>query len=209
MKKKKLFAVLCLGILCLGVISFYVVSIREKSPNGKQTSIRPDDFPEILIVPKEATEVRYSTPSNTKRVHDTYAVYFYIKQSFPSKDISDFITEHLVNNEWCCLEYQLLNPGIPQSERVFDLDCIPPEHKGELLRWDQDWIKESDGSISVIRTLFSHIDTPKEKVHLDKLLVILSLFGDESWIVPAVMKYKQLHPEEFQEDVNKTQTKNP
>jgi len=185
----------CITILVVNVLFF--CSCKDKEPCESLNSVRPKNFPEILIVPEIATDIHYSTPLNTKRVRDTYGVSFFIKQSFPSKDVSDFIAKHLKENGWYCLEYQLLNPRIIKSERIFDLDCIAPEHKGKPLRWDQDWIKESDGSTEVISAIFSYIDLPKKEVHLDKLFVILSFFGDESWIVPEVSKYKRFHPEEF------------
>jgi len=209
MKKSiKLLVILSISIAlcCLVVIRLYSTT-KEKV--YKRHPIRPVDFPEILIAPEWAVSLNHSTPSNTQRMPNTYGLTFIVHTPFPSEDTRNFIKEHLSSKGWHRLNFHLLNPQVPISLGPLGLEW--PKRKGEKKEWPiywmEDWLSKNEESISV-NCAYGRLNKNEPnlfELDLNILNVTLTYHERNSWVRSDIARYKQLHPEEFDEsnDANK------
>ena len=199
MKKSIKFVVILTASIAV-VISLYLI---KKEKVYKRHPIRPVDFPEILIAPEWAVSLNHSTPSNTRRVPDTYGLNFIVHDPFPSEDTRNFIKEHLSSKGWLRLNYHLQNPQVPLSLGPLGLKW--PKRKGENKEWPiywmEDWLSKDDESIKVICAYgrLNKNEPNSFELDLNILNVNFAYFGRESWMSGVISKYKELHPEEFDE----------
>lgn len=202
-----------LGALCLMGLVWHFVAKREgHEPNP----IRPRDFPEILIAPEGAVLIDHSTPANTRRAPDTYSFRFTVYDPYPSDKTYKFIEEHLSSNSWQRLSYEILYPSqlrvlpraIPGHLNPDTVDLMLPKKKQKgkwPLTWRrEDWVNKDNELVTVVLKYCADLAT--KEVHRDKVYVSLDFFGRESWIRSYILKYKELHPEEFEGSDNLTES---
>ena len=184
--------VLILLLICGVAVSILLISIRSKE--YVYHSVRPDDFPEILIPPDNAEAIDYSAPSNSRRAPHTYELRFMVNESYPGENTHVLIENRLISHGWKKLKFNLLNPGYPaRSDEWIDYAQMAGS-KIKYLELLQQWISNKD------ETIFLTMDYLQKKNHekdLDKLYVDLSFLDGHSWVRPFITKYKELHPEEF------------
>ncbi len=183
--------------LCLLLFAWYLMTKRDVYDT---ITVRPDDFPDILITPEGAESVTFLSPSNSDIVKGNYHLWFLIKDSYPAEQTRKFIEKHLSSKCWQPLNYSLLNPHLPMH--VEWVQYTESGEEAEIKEWMQDWLGTKGESIKVI---LQYRSIPGNEQEPDSLWVSL-LFAESNerqrlW----VMKYKDLHPEEFQEitDVSK------
>ena len=202
-------------VLCLVAVGWH---LAVKRGDDKPNPIRPKDFPQILVAPEGAVLLDHSTPWNRRSAPHTYGFSFVVEDPYPSEKTRNFIEDHLESRGWRRLKYHLLNPDVPASHTPMlgiELpltvpESLNPESVNMLLderKWKgedypvryimEDWVSEEDQHIDV--TLYYRADLSTRRVHRDKVHVDLGLFKRESWIRPWVLRYKELHPEEFQD----------
>lgn len=184
-----LLAFLVLCVILIFVRSYY----RNTSELEDGTIFRPEDFPECLIAPENAQGERYSTPSNTKMKPGTFHMVYKIRDPYPGECTYKFIEDTLARHGWFKLRHILLQP-----ERVinqgWDISRIK-EPGWELRDWSEIWINEKYESAYVILNYRFPVDGEPD---LDTLYVAHLLSGPETWVRSYVLRYKELHPEEFE-----------
>ena len=162
--------------------------------------IRPEDFPAILIHPQNAYDLDFSSPSNSRSVKYTYGLSFSVNEPYPSETVRNFFNNHLTSNGWQKLEYSLLNPNTPvyTNPLLPNLKTTLPD--GTEGKWPlhciEDWISDEEEHISII---FDHGPDQEGKPDLSRVYVNTTLFKQRSWVNPYIKRYKQLHPEEFEQ----------
>lgn len=207
-------SLLVLAFFCLVAVAWYLTVKRN---TYKPDPIRPKDFPDILIAPKNAVLIDHATPSKSQCAPYIYHLCFVVEDPYPSEETHSFIEEHLRSHGWQRLKYHLLNPDVPASRTPMlgiewpqtvpesldpesvDMLLAKGEQKGDYpVRYImEDWVSENDQHVGVM--LYYRADLATKKVHRDKVYVNLTLFERESWILPYIVSYRQLHPEEFQD----------
>lgn len=197
-------SLLVLAFFCLVAVAWHLTVKRN---TYKPDPIRPKDFPDILIAPENAVLIDHSTPSKSQCAPYTYNLCFAVKDSYPSEDTYRFIHDHLKG--WRRLKYQVLNPHHPYPNprtipEYLDSEIVNMLFDKRKQRWNypvvyrqQDWVSENDQHVSVM--LYYRADLATKKVHRDKVYVDLTLFERESWILLYIVRYRQVHPEEFQD----------
>lgn len=203
--------------LCLaGVVWQVITRAKTYRPNP----IRPEDFPEILIAPAKARLVDHATPDSGCVPH-VYFLCFVIDDPYPSDDTYDFLDKHLSSNGWRRLKYQVLYPHVPPPAPPRVPEFLDPEivnflspktsQKGmrPCMYRKEDWIGKNEELIRVF--MYYSADLATKQVHRDRVYVNLNFFGRESWIYRDILRYKQLHPEEFEKsnDLSKPIPKAP
>ena len=63
--------VICILCICIGC---------GKKEEEYGVTYRPSDFPEILAPPKDATEIRYSSPETGGVAESTYSISFWLNE---------------------------------------------------------------------------------------------------------------------------------
>ena len=208
---KKDWVKILLAFFSFVILAIFLVSIWYMKKHRDAYTInpvRPKEFPEILIVSEDAQRIDYSSPADTRRAAHTYMVSYEVNDPYPSERTYDFITKRLTSNGWQRLRYDLLNPQSPLWQAPFvpeyldpnTVDILFPKRKQKgsypVLWRKENWIKYDD---YIIVTLSYFADLSTKKVDRDRLHVGLEFFGRDSWIKPWILKYKQIHPEEFDE----------
>ena len=164
--------------------------------------IRPEDFPAILIHPQNAYDLDFSTPSNDRIAKCSYGLNFFVDEPYPSETVRNFFNNHLTSKGWKKLKYSLLNPNDPiyTNPLLPNLRTILPD--GTEGKWPlhciEDWISDEEEHISII---FYYGPDHEGKLYLNRVYVDATLFEQRSWINPYIKRYKQLHPEEFKQEV--------
>lgn len=190
-----------LSFLCLMAAIWH---IRSKQDVYVPNPIRPEDFPEILVAPEGAVSLDYSTPSNSKRAPHTYRLIFIIHDPYPSQSTWHFIKEHLRSNGWKHLKYHLLNPDVPAEypnvllyslyKDTNKLDEYKKDKPGWLLTGMEDWLNKNDENISFF---WQYKRLNKQVFDPNRLCINMTLYERGSWVYPRIVRYKELHPEEF------------
>lgn len=215
-KLMKVLLILCVLVVtvCSAVAIWYM---RRQHDVYTIHPIRPKDFPEILIAPEHTEKVDYSSPSTTHRAPRTYSLSFVVNDPYPSKNTRNFIEQHLISNGWQHLNYLLLNPDVPvqYSNPILyqiwrDINELDKHNrdKGEWpLRWRDDWLNKNNEHISIFwgyvpRIKDIIIPPTEENLDLNRLEVNMTFFERDSWVRPHILRYKELHPEEFKESKN-------
>lgn len=193
---KLLLILLVVALVFLGF--FWQLRIRQKpyEPNP----VRPKDFPEILIVPESAERIDY----HSNKTHGIYGLSFVVQDPYPSKNTRHFIEERLSSKGWTRLDYHLLNPDVPakypnpllydmhkDSNSLYEYDM----QESMPYSWIEDWLNKNYETVSVI---CGYIPPEEAKGELNKLGVNLTFHSSESWTRDWISKYKELHPEEFE-----------
>ncbi len=193
--RNHIIVILCILLLCL-IMTF--VYWRLKPALSGPSSERPDDFPDILIVPDNAERVEYSTPSNTRRAPHTYRVSYFVRDPYPSKNTRETLEEHFRKHGWWPLKYHLLNPTVPASVQPLLQNPWPmPKDGGNIpLFYTEDWVNEDNEHLGVA---WSYERVGERTIDPNVFHVYMSFFERDSWISSEVTKYKKIHPEEFGE----------
>ena len=196
-----------LFLLASIVVFFLVASITwvviSRFYGYKPCSVRPDDFPSILVAPENAEWLDHSTPEISKCAPYTYGINYIIHDPYPSEKTRQFINNHLKSNGWQRLKYHLMNPksflakdpkllGIGTSEP----NLVPLEEQASnwpYYKWMEDWINK-DGEIVMVSISYG-----SKQLNLATPFINMSLFKKESWITHWVFRYKKLHPDEFEQ----------
>ena len=162
--------------------------------------IRPGNFPAILIHPQNAYDRDYSTSSNDRTVKHSYGLSFFVDEPYPSEAVRKFFNDHLKSNGWQKLKYDLLNPNIPiyKNPLLPNLKTkLPDGTEGKWpLSCKEDWISNEEENISI---RFDYGPDQDEKPDLSRVYVNTTLFKQRSWVNAYIKRYKQLHPEEFEQ----------
>lgn len=223
--KMHLFILVCISCICIGC---------GKKEKGYGVETRPEDFPEILVPLDGAIDVRYLSPETSDIVEGTYSVYFWIDEEYPASKTIEQIQNHLKSQDCVRVRGSVLSDlttlhvieGEGFNKKVVDMSNefrqdlkktqIPTETQWrkpnplasyaeyKYSTWSEEWITPEDDKISII--LEYDIHEGEEK--LNELYVYLAMFTPNSWMYPHVQRYKENHPEEFQ-DPNETKTKSP
>jgi len=210
-KKNWVKILLVLSSFVIIVVSLVAIwYVRKHRDAYTINSVRPKEFPEILIVPEDAQRTDYSSPADTRRAAHTYRVSYEVNDPYPSARTYAFITDRLTSNGWRRLEYDLVSPHQPR----FQVPLLPkyvdanvaksylPNDQGRnifvLENRSEDWINSNNDEVITVN-LWYYAELTTGKVYHDKVNVNLSYFGRESWLVSCVSRYKKLHPEEFNE----------
>lgn len=185
------FAILTATVLfCINLISRKYI----------RNPIRPEDFPAILIHPQNAYDPDFSTPSNSRRAKYSYSLSFFVDEPYPSEVVRNFFNNHLTSNGWQKLKYDLLNPNIPiyKNPLLPNLKTtLPDSTEGKWpLSCKEDWISNEEEKISI---MFDYGPDQEGKPDLSRVYVNTTLFKQRSWVNPYIKRYKQLHPEEFEQ----------
>lgn len=158
-------------------------------------SVRPEGFPEALVVPESAYSINYSTPATGRAPH-TYGIMFTVDESFPGENVRGFLEEALKAKGWRSLQCGITAPGQPARWWRINI-AAHPEHEGKSwLLWDEHWINRQEDVITII---LEYPVSPKKD--LSKVYVDVGLSEKES-IRGPVQGYKERHPEEFVEGVS-------
>jgi len=221
--RMKLLKLLLLIFIGLPFLAYACLYLARKHNTYKPNPVRPKDFPRILVAPEGAISLDYSAPSNSLRASRTYRISFIIDDPYPSEKTRNFMERHLRANGWQHLKYHLMNPDVPSEypnvllykfyrdtnklNEYTKEKCRAPKPKGRdwPLKWMEDWLSKNDERIDIF---FEYVpftdekDVPdaEENVDLNRLYVNWTYFARDSWVRSHVLKYKELHPEEFSED---------
>jgi hypothetical protein len=187
------FGIAVLGITLLVVRSCYIQ--RAQSQGGSH--IRPEDFPECLIPPTNTLEVRYHTPSNTKIIKGAVSIKFKIDELYPGKRTRKFIEDTLKRHGWFKLKHILFNPELPVNQEWQIRTITEPSSKYHEL--PECWMNKKDEIIHVV-LIYEFLENGEPD--LNTLYVSEILFGTDTWQHPFAVKYKKLHPEEFESSLN-------
>ncbi|MHC4122891.1 MAG: hypothetical protein ACYSSI_04895 [Planctomycetota bacterium] len=196
-------------LVCLFVLSIVVVTIQfgiNLIPKKHvRNLVRPENFPSILIVPDNAYDFDYLTPSNTKISKGVYSVNFFVDEPYPSDNLRNFFSNHFSSNGWQKLMYGLLNPKVPIYKNPIFPDSnaifLPKGIEGKWpLNCEEDWINAEEDRISIS---FAYNRDPNNKLDLNKIQINMTFFNNQSWMNRYIKVYKQLHPEEFEEENDK------
>jgi len=195
-KRDRIIVILCTLLLCLIATLAYW---RPKAILSMSSSKRPDDFPDVLVVPDKAKRVEYSTPSNAARAPRTYRLSYFIRDPYRSKDTREALEEHFRGRGWWPLKYHLLNPTVSASVQPLTQDPWPmPKDGGDIpLYYTEDWVNAANEHLSVA---WGYERVGERTVDPNVLYVYMSFFAQDSWISSEIAKYKRIHPEEFSED---------
>lgn len=178
--------------LCLLLLALYLMTKRDVYD---AITVRPNDFPNILIAPEGAESVAFLSPSNSDIIKGSYHLLFLIKDPYPAEKTRKFIKKHLSSKCWKPLNYSLLNPHLQMHGEW--VQYTENGEEVEIKEWMQDWLNAKGDSIKVIlqyRLLTGNEQEP------DSLCVSLLFAESNARQRPWVLKYKELHPEEFEEN---------
>lgn len=217
MKKKWVKILLALSVSVIIAASLGVIwYVRKHRDSCTINPVRPNDFPEILIVPENAQRIDYSSPKEPQRVSHIYRVSYEVDDSYPSEVTYAFIKDRLITNGWRRLEYDLMNPHqprfpVPLLPQYVDANIaksyLPKDRKRNVFALEnrrEDWVNSDDEVVTVVFWYYADLTTGK--ICHGKVNVNLSYFGRKSWLASWVARYKKLHPEEFNEGSPTSQT---
>ena len=193
-------------IIIIALIAFFLIYLfYSKQSEYISNPVRPESFPKIIKVPKNAFDVEY----RSHNVLGTFGVHFTVDDSYSSDKTRSFIQENLLTNGWKPLKYHLLNPHTSISRKHYEIDWPRPENNQKgwpPLEWQEDWLNNSKEYINIY---FKYISKEQEKNKFNMLYISISFYNKGNLQIQSFIdNYKQLHPEEFQEDVNNPQMEN-
>jgi len=114
------------------------------------STTRPEDFPEVLIVPEKALNVKYTSILNPETKIKRCQVTFGIEEPYPAENIRTFIEEHLQSLGWSRLKYKISPSG---HHRSFEPRWTTRKIEGvtqEIDRWQDEWVNDKYGHITII-----------------------------------------------------------
>lgn len=136
---------LILPLILTLIVIFVPFSIFLRfSPDEEMTSSRPENFPEYLQVPEDATNVNYRGGNNPY-------LSFTINDPYPATKTLDFIAGKLERAGWKKLNYDLMNPEFPSSHtKGWSPLREHYDHKYKHYTWMADWINDKDETLRLI-----------------------------------------------------------
>ena len=195
-KRARFFLVVAvLGITLLVVRSCYI----RQSQSQMGSHIRPKDFPECLIPPQNALEVKYHTPSNSRIIKGAVSMEFKIDNPFPGEHTRKFIEDTLKRYGWFKLKHILFNPELPvnQEWRIIEMRKEPRLKFHELAEC---WMNKKDEIINVV-LIYDFLENDEPDLNTLYVTEGFAAEGD-TWKHPFAVKYRKLHPEEFESSLN-------
>jgi len=139
-----------------------------------------------------------------------YAVSFSVDEPYPSEHTRGFIENLLETNGFQRLKHRPFRPfgPAPKPSRVPEyldsetMDLVIPKDKQKGLRsfpWIQEyWLNKKNELVSVYLYYIADLET--KKVDRDRLYANVTLFQRRSWMQPWILKYKELYPEELEDN---------
>jgi len=197
-----------IGLIVAALVACVALAITwwnlgRRAEKHKHHPVRPDDFPEILIAPEGAQIYDHSTPSNTRRDTHSYTLTFIAEDPYPSTNTHEFIQQHLSSHGWQRLKYHLLNPDVPAKyhnpmwyallKECNDVESYESEAKYFGIG-TKDWVNDNDETICV-NWMYKPLND--NQVDPNRVEFQIELYKRESWVKNWLLKYKKLHPEEF------------
>jgi len=179
------------------LVVFLLVNAQAKNSSDVETySQRPDDFPEIIVVPDNAEEACYYILSNLRDDTKIRSVRFILPIN-PNK-LSSILSEsdeHFFSKHWKKLRYSLFQP--------------------EKMLTGKEWGQQGEEANKHYYGFLGYIDNHNQYVKLNysfkrnptsdenvKLYVSQTFFKGDS-INAYLLRYMELHPEEFKEQKDK------
>ncbi len=214
-----------IATLCVILLSIYGCK-KKHIPNG--VTYRPANFPEILIPSENAMGVRYASPETAKIVKGCYSLSYFLSEEYPAEETIEQIQNNLKAKGCVRLKWSKEDGGVYTREQgkgkfVLNKELTEESHKnipddlhlqqtkwrvndrmqlGVSHDWLEDWITPNDNLVSIT---LSYKDTKE----MNRLLVDCSVFTPSSWRYPLVKKFKELHPELFDEKLNEQKGNDP
>ncbi|UCG48364.1 MAG: hypothetical protein JSU94_01050 [Phycisphaerales bacterium] len=188
-------ALLAICILMLAMAAYLIVSrvfLKKAARFYERNPVRPVDFPAVLTPPDGAESIDYSSPSNDRGAPDTYALSFFVRDSYPGDETSNSIRRVLESAGYRRLEFLLM---VPSTRPAWESRMMQRDH---FYRWLEDWVGLSDETINV------HLEysRPPHSDHIDTNLLYVHLMyaGPKSWLREWLSNYKKMHPQEFEDE---------
>ncbi len=175
--KTSLIAALCLILLPINGCK------KKQVENG--VTYRPDNFPEILVPPENATDVRYSNPKVYKPAAGYFYLYYHVVEEYPPEETIEQMRNDLKMKG--CIE---IGPGSWRRWR-----SKKPSSPGWEVNftWMDAWTTPSD---DLVENQLSYKETERRKHK--KLLVIRTITPDALMHRLDAPEYEELHLELFE-----------
>jgi len=186
-------------VMFVGVLVFFGLFSFGCSKKPVLNSVRPEDCPDVLIVPEDAFSINYSTPSNSRCAPNTYHLGFMLREQYPAENIRNFFEKHLKSHGWRKLKYRLMGPELKAGN--WTVDSLP-DSTTQTRNWEGGWVNDKDDVILIFLEYSSRQTNENES---NVLYVTFALYKKES-IKGFLSRYKHFHPEEFSgsNDANET-----
>jgi hypothetical protein len=168
----------------------YFAPSRHTSRGVEQTTVRPPNFPDVLVAPDNAYDVLYSSPSGSSALAGTYYMSFRIREPFPGTESRAGIEEHLRSQGWRKLMFDLLNPQFLHTDSWNPQADETGKMVGKFMI--QDWLNQKGESIRVIHAYGLDLQS-----NLDHLYVTIFFYEQYAWPREFIELYRQHHPTEF------------
>ncbi|MCK4999592.1 MAG: hypothetical protein KAS23_08650 [Anaerohalosphaera sp.] len=217
-----------IAVLCVTLV--YINGCKKKIyENG--VTYRPDNFPGIINSPENATDVKYESPETARPeiaeyVQGRYSLWCNIVEEYPAEKTIEQLHNDLKAQGCVKIEWKREDMGVYTKENSgtgkYELDVEETRDFQESLKedwtlnpngwvineknefgvilhvWTDEWITPNDELIRNVLTS-GYLEGNKEmmSVHLSRYL-----YTPSSWKYKYVLKYKELHPEEFKEAQN-------
>ena len=132
-----------------------------------ENEVRPEDFPEALVLPEGAYEVRYFKSSDGGE--ESYDLRFCVEQAYPAKELFTFFNAELTALGWAKQQY---NPSDPNQPAQTEWEVLEGEHS-TYHHWGEHWLGPLDQTLSMtLSTRFSERSP-------DSVLVWMSIYSEE------------------------------
>jgi len=214
--RTQLSIIICILCICIGC---------GKKEEEYGVTYRPSDFPEILAPPKDATEIRYSSPETGGIVKGAYSISFWLNEEYPAKNtikqiqrylqsqdcvrvegsvLSDLSTMHIIEGEGLNKKVvditQEFKEDLKKTQRVIETQWQKPHPQANYAdivysTWAEEWITPDDDKVSVVLDYYF----PDKGYEGNRLWGHLTVFTPSSWMYPHVQRYKEKHPEKFKD----------
>jgi len=191
-------AVLLVG-LYTGTIGKVLDPIQETMwqmlpDNSPYVTDRPDNFPEELVVPENATNVYYYDRKQDKRRGKEpfdYTLGFSLSDQPEVDNAYVYIEKRLTSHNWRKLKYLLFEPKVENNGQWHEQNETPSEIHIKM-RYDY-WVNYKNELIGVNYTSIEYLDKSND----DDNMFHISRSKPPEKPDSLINNYKQLHPEEF------------
>lgn len=212
----KICLIIC--IVCIGVIGC------RKKTGEYGVSDRPDQFPEILTPPDNATEVWYVSPTTEKIVRGAYSLSYMLNEEYPAEMTIKQVQNHVksygcVRVEWMPDDFSVYHvEGKSSNRRIVESpedsqqfrESLEKEQMVVKTKWQKPepladyadkiyatWNEEWITQSNDLLAITLIYLTPSNGESVNKIYVHCILFTPSSDRYPYVKKYKERHPEKF------------
>ncbi len=189
-KYKKVVVIVAILTVQLLLLHKYFALSRHTSRGVEQTTVRPPNFPDVLVAPDNADEVLYSAPSGSSALAGVYYMSFRIREPFPGTESRAGIEEHLRSQGWRKLMFDLLNPQFLQTDSWSPVADATGKVVAKSM--GQNWLNQKGESVCVIH---DYGLAPQYDPHC--LHVTIFFYEQYSWPRKFIELYRQHHPTEF------------